>query len=179
MNPTAWLAKYGDLLFYIALKGCGRRETAEDLVQDTLLSAIEARHSLENRTWNGVRAWLCAILRNKLKDHYRKASTRKEAYFHESGEWTGHWTDEASPQQWEPSALLQEKELREKLDECIAQLAPQAGRAVRMREFAGLSAEKTAAALGVTRDNLYVILFRARLALRSCLESAMTGGAGV
>lgn len=159
-------------MFHIAVKRVGSRETAEDLVQETLLAGMEGLPSLSSRTTHGLRAWLCRILQNKISDHFRKKAVQKEEVFLEDTEWAGHWKQDSAPRPWmDPVAILLQKELKARLRECLGMLALTSQRAFRLREIGGLSAERTAARLGVSRENLYVILHRARLALRSCLET--------
>jgi RNA polymerase sigma factor (sigma-70 family) len=173
LDPVRWVDEFGDLLFHIAIRRTGNRETAEDLVQEALLAGLQSIASLENRTVRGLRAWLCRILQNKITDHYRRKAVRKEDYFAEEGEWAGHWNQSSAPGPWlDPAQILLQKELRAKMDECMGELAPTPHRALWLREISGMSASKTANILGVTEQNLYVILHRARLALRSCLESS-------
>lgn len=175
LDPARWVDEFGDLLFHMAVKRVGNRDVAEDLVQEALLSGIQSAGSLQNRTVRGLRAWLCRILQNKITDHYRRKAVRKEEYFSEEGEWAGHWNAAMAPGRWiDPAQILLQKELREKLDECMGALAPTPHRAVLLREVGGMSTAKTAGILGITEQNLYVILHRARLSLRSCLESSYT-----
>src|SRR5262249_28220473 len=47
------------------------RELAEDLAQDTLLSAWRARSSFTLQT--NLKAWLCIIMRNRYYSHLRRS----------------------------------------------------------------------------------------------------------
>ena len=55
LNPEAWVDRYGDALFHFALARVNRRETAEDLVQETFLAAVKAQEGFKGqsseKTW--------------------------------------------------------------------------------------------------------------------------------
>ncbi len=50
---------------------------AEDLVQETMLSAYQARDKF--RGGSSERTWLVSILKRKIIDHYRKQSRNPES----------------------------------------------------------------------------------------------------
>ena len=53
---------------------------------------------------------------------------------------------------------------------CLEQLPPRTARAFLMREHMGLETEEICKELGITATNCWVMLYRARMALRLCLE---------
>lgn len=59
-----------DSLYRTAKYLTGNPALAEDLVQDTALKALNARHTF--RANQSFRPWVFAILRNNLRDHYRR-----------------------------------------------------------------------------------------------------------
>src|SRR5260370_41763819 len=69
-NPDRWVDEHGDCLFRYALVRVRRREVAEDLVQETLLSAIRSRERFAGQS--SERSWLTGILKHKISDHFRK-----------------------------------------------------------------------------------------------------------
>ena len=77
IDPVTWLDQHGDILYRYVLLRVRRRELAEDLVQDTLLAAIEAQHRFA--AGSSERTWLISILRRKIVDHFRRVQrTRLE-----------------------------------------------------------------------------------------------------
>ena len=58
-------------LFRLAFSWCHDAALADDLVQETLLRALDRAAQLEDP--QRLKGWLCAILANCLKDHYRRA----------------------------------------------------------------------------------------------------------
>ncbi|MDP2338684.1 MAG: RNA polymerase sigma factor, partial [Bacteroidota bacterium] len=73
-NPAAtvrsWVGLYSDKMYTWAYYKTGNKETAEDLVQDTFLSAYQAMQSFEGRS--DPKTWLFGILKNKIAEHFRK-----------------------------------------------------------------------------------------------------------
>ncbi len=76
VNPALWLDLYSDYLFSYALSRVHNKEVAEDMVQDTFLSAIKSKNSFQQKSTE--RTWLTSILKNKIIDYYKKKSTQKE-----------------------------------------------------------------------------------------------------
>ena len=110
LNPNAWIEKYGDYLFSIAMLKTNNRETAEDLVQESFLSGIKAQSNFRGEC--SEKTWLVTILNNKIIDYYRKKDVLKnaseylvdteksfsDAFFGmETFISNAHWTDQATP----------------------------------------------------------------------------------
>ena len=72
-NPAeaiqALFDRYGDEIFAHVHLSVGRREDAEDLVQDIFLRALKAWPRFEHRSQ--ARTWLWAITKNRLREYYR------------------------------------------------------------------------------------------------------------
>jgi RNA polymerase sigma-70 factor (ECF subfamily) len=65
------LAELAPFLLARALSLTGKRELAEDLVQESMANAWQARQSFTPGT--NLKAWLCKILRNEFYSHQRRA----------------------------------------------------------------------------------------------------------
>ena len=76
LNPKAWLSLYGDYLFSMAMYKVGHKETSEDLVQETFVSAMKTKETF--RGDSSEKTWLVTILKNKIIDHYRKKDVLKD-----------------------------------------------------------------------------------------------------
>jgi len=74
--------------------------------------------------------------------------------------------------QWsEPDRALEQEGFWRALRQCLESLPPRMAQALMLRELEGLSSEAVCEVLGVrTTNNLWVILSRARMRLRACLE---------
>ncbi len=180
-NPLEWLENHGDVLYRMALVRVGKPDLAEDLVQETLLAAWQARDSFAGKSSEST--WLVAILKRKIIDHFRRNwrqvdfSDGKEADdlvedFTMTGEGVGHWKSERAPSEWgrNPEALMQNSQLREVLGHCINQLPESLSAIFVVREIDGMTAEEICKEFSLSPSNLWVILHRARTRLRRCLE---------
>ena len=81
----------------------------------------------------------------------------------------GHWRE--FPPAWgDPDAALNEKQFFVKLEECLARLPKKTARVFMMREHMGFETGEICKELGITATHCWVLLYRARMALRECLE---------
>ncbi|HEY5898661.1 MAG TPA: sigma-70 family RNA polymerase sigma factor [Burkholderiales bacterium] len=159
------------LLRYASLQ-LRTREAAEDAVQETLLAALAAEGSFAGRS--NLRTWITGILKHKIIDAIRR-STRHQAMDGETSvedfdalfDQTGHWRE--PPQDW-PEQALEQKEFLAALEECLAGLPARTGQVFLMREHLGFETGDICKELGITPTHCWVLLYRARMALRECLE---------
>ncbi len=175
--PESWLDRHGDALYRFACFRLHDTAVAEDLVQETLLAAFRARAGFAGRS--SERTWLVGILKNKIIDHLRKRWREEpvdlalepdealEALF--SPGRTDHWT--VAPSLWQnPTAALEQKQFWEIFSTCVDHLPTRQAQAFVLCELDGLDGAEICQVLGVTATNLWVLLHRARLRLRGCLE---------
>lgn len=177
-NPQTWLAEHGDRLYRYALTRIGDHGKAEDLVQDTLIAAFESRHRFEGKSKEST--WLIGILKHKVIDHLRVQGREVATDFDASPEALdddaafdrrGSW--QSPVKAWSnPDRALEQDAFLETLERCIESLPQRAGEAFRLREWHGLDSEEICTALDIdTTNNLFVILSRARMRLRDCLNT--------
>lgn len=176
-DPALWLDRHGDALYAFALGRVRNVAVAEDLVQDTLLAAFSSRDAF--RGDSAERTWLTGILKHKVLDYLRRrgrevplveerdypADVEAEC-FDDSGHWrvdVRHWS--------RPDRALEQEELRAALQECIGRLPDKQGTLFVLREVDGMETDELIAALNISSPgNLWVMLSRARMRLRACLE---------
>ena len=150
---------------------------AEDAVQDALLAALSAEASFAGRS--NLRTWLTGILQHKVVDAIRRQSRDRPAVDPaqdgDDGELDalfdqrGHWQD--APDAWQqPEGSLQQKQFLAALEACLRDLPERTARAFMMREHLGLETSEICKELGITATHCWVMLHRARMALRLCLE---------
>ena len=153
---------------------------AEEAVQEALLAAVEGVASF--RGHSTLRTWVTSILRYKIADQQRKAVQERsrmetgdadsyddEAWLDELFDETGHWRD--PPQAWaNPEAALEQRRFWEAFERCLERLPARGGRVFFKREVMGEDTDDICRAEGISAANCWVILHRARLGLRSCLE---------
>jgi RNA polymerase sigma-70 factor, ECF subfamily len=179
-DPERWVEEHGDYLFHYALSRLRNPTLAEDFVQEALLAGLKSHQRFEGRSTE--RSWLTGILRNKMLDHFRRAG-RETSFtdldFHSDEENRSfedrgllpHWATDRAPGDWDTAgADLDRDEFWKAFDHCTAKLPERIARVFLMREVDDTPSEEICSALGITPNNLWVMLHRARLALRRCLE---------
>jgi RNA polymerase sigma-70 factor (TIGR02943 family) len=162
------------LLRYAALQ-LHDRHAAEDAVQETLLAALAGEAGFAGRS--SLRTWLTGILKHKIVDSIRRLSRESTLAADDAAadlddlfDARGHWV--AAPQPWrQPDASLEQKEFFAVLEACLARLPARTGQAFMMREHLGLATGDICKELDVTPTHVWVLLHRARLALRQCLQT--------
>ena len=160
---------------------------AEDAVQETLLSALEAHDRYQGSS--SERTWLVGILKHKIMDHYRRIGRSREVFaedlkednfnpFEASGEWVGHWRADMAPSEWhlDAAGTLEKKEFWVTLNRCLSELPERMALVFTMREIDGLSTAEICDALQLSESNLWVLLHRARMRLRHSLEAEWVRG---
>lgn len=181
VDPEEWVARHGDCLFRHALARVSRQETAQDLVQETFLAAWQSAHRFAGRA--SERSWLLGILRNKIADHYRARRTEiayedademaglEEQQFSRARQGTRPWNPGNYPADWgDARASLEQAEFWETLHECVHKLPEKTARVFFLRELDGCECDAICRELDIKSSHLFVLLHRARLALRRCLE---------
>jgi RNA polymerase sigma-70 factor (ECF subfamily) len=172
--PAQWLDVHGDALFRYAVALVSDQHRAEDLVQETLLAALEARDRFAGGA--SERTWLVSILRHKAIDQRRREQCRQEAQleidpvvegnFNALGKWR------TPPRGWAPNPqkLMETDEFWSIFENCMRALPGAMREAFALRVMGDLSADDTCAILEIKSANLWTILYRARERLRRCLE---------
>ncbi len=149
---------------------------AEDAVSETMLAALEKPEAFAGRAQ--PKTWLIGILKHKLIDQVRKHSREcsittgdddgadfEEQLFDRSG----HFRE--TPIEWgDPQAVIGQQQFIAVLDACIEKLPNQLGRVFLLREWLELETDEICKELAITPTNLWVMLHRARLRLRECLQ---------
>lgn len=176
-DAEAWLEKHGDALFRYAVFRVRESSCAEDLVQDTLLAALKGYDKFQGR--GSERTWLIGILKHKIADHFRRAQREAsldafdwfpESEFFEGS--AGGWNVERAPADWQasPEQLIERTSFWKAFNDCLAHMPTRTANAFTLREVDGLQSEAICEMLGITLNNLWVMLHRARMHLRNCLE---------
>jgi RNA polymerase sigma-70 factor (ECF subfamily) len=149
---------------------------AEDAVSESLLAALERPQSFGGQSQ--LKSWLVGILKHKVVDQLRRHTREATVLAGEDGEdieemlfaEDGHWRE--SPCDWgDPQATLNRVQFFDVLQACCDHLPPVQARVFMMREWLELDAEEICTELAITSSNLWVLLHRARLRLRDCLQA--------
>jgi len=181
----ATLGQHRSYLMRYALLQLRDATAAEDAVQETLLAGVEGAARFSGKS--SVKTWLTGILKHKIIDHVRRES--REVPLNEDADGAersdaeavdalfvadGHWR--TPPADWaNPDRALENKKFLEVLEMCAKLMPARMARVFALREVMELSTEEICKELGITATNCWVILHRARLSLRECLETKWFG----
>ncbi|MCX5658671.1 MAG: sigma-70 family RNA polymerase sigma factor [Planctomycetota bacterium] len=179
-DPRSWVDLHGDILFRFALARLRDRHAAEEAVQEALLAALGARATFAGHC--AERTWLIGILKHKVVDHLRRRirdrgqgdepdndTTEKSAFTWESA-WRQPPRRWSSAAQEDPASDLERQEFAAALRECLAGVPERAAQAFVLKIVDETDSDEICKVLSITPTNLWVLLHRARLRLRACLE---------
>ena len=167
---------YGDYLYSFALYRIQDDETAQDLVQDTLLGALKSKKNFKGQS--SEKTWLTSILKYKIIDFIRKKyrephlesfdleSTTLDDHFDAMGKW------KTGPVKWasDPEQLLEQKSFLDVVKECLLELPKKQARVLASRELEGETTQTICKVFNISTTNCWVILHRARSLMRKCIE---------
>lgn len=181
LADAAFLEDIRRQMIKFAMLQLGDDHLAEDAVQEALIGALKNAASFGGRA--ALKTWIFAILKNKIVDTLRhkqrvvNASSllREEdddEALSELFDQKGFWQQDERPIAWgNPEASLYESYFWRVFEACLERLPPKQARAFMMREFIELDADEVCVAMNLTTSNLHVLLYRARLRLRECIEN--------
>lgn len=177
LDPEQWVDLYGNYMYRFALSRISDPETAQDMVQEALVAAIQAYGRFKGRS--SVKTWLIAILKRKIVDYYRRAGNHQvyediesvannvDRLFEDGGRWR------VMPNDWDvkPDAAFEQHEFMDVLYQCLAKLPERLSEIFMLREIEELSTKSICKKMGITESNSWVMLYRARMQLRQCMET--------
>lgn len=179
----ALLADLRPMLLRVARLQLRNDAWAEDAVSETLLAAVEGLGKFDQRSQ--LRTWVVGILKHKIIDQFRRGS--REVSIEAQQEISdgedledlfqadGHRV--AEPSSWgNPEQSFSRVEFFTVLQACLDQLPAPLARAFLLREWMDLETAEICKELQVTSTNCFVMLYRARMRLRECLETNWFGG---
>jgi RNA polymerase sigma-70 factor (ECF subfamily) len=150
---------------------------AEDAVSEALISALEGASRFGGQSQ--LKTWVIGILKHKIIDQFRRGGrevsieaateaaqveTFDELYTPE-----GHRVDQ--PLDWgDPEACYSRVQFFEVLQACVEELPAALARIFMMREWLELDTAQICKEVGISATNCFVMLHRARIRLRECLE---------
>lgn len=159
------------------------RAAAEDAVQEALTDALTGARGFAGRS--ALKTWILGILRHKIIDQIRSRTRTVNISAlsdeNDAGEddfdalftANGHWRAEERPQAWaDPEATLVQQRFWAVFESCLYGLPDNTARVFMMREHLGFDTPEICQELGISANNCWVILHRARIALRGCLENS-------
>lgn len=150
---------------------------AEDVVQDALIAVLEKPDRFAGQS--SLRTYVTGIMKHKIIDVLRTAGRERriesredesdddviESLFKANGhahERPRHWGD--------PDATLEQKDFFRVMEICLEKLPAKIARIFMMREWLELETDEICKELDISASNAWVMLYRARVRLRECLE---------
>ncbi len=177
LDPGNWVNNYSDQLYSYTLKRINNTEQAEDIVQDVFLSAWKSRETYNASA--SEKTWLFAICKNKLIDFYRKEGKRPgqvsinderddDAFFIADG----HFNNVFKPQEDWGMAIdkIEQKEFYSVLSLCRSKLKKVQEQVFSMKYLDDIDADEICKLLDISSQNYWVLIHRAKVQLRVCLE---------
>ncbi len=183
-SPEKWLDQYGDYLYNYAIKKLQNTAHAEDVVQETLLSALVAKQKSSHYLGKASeKTWLTGILNHKIIDFIRKqikettiddivalsdANLENEIdnLFDARGKWINPLQTWGNPEQ-----LMNDSQFLTTLNHCLSKLNPIMSQIFTLKEITGQTSSEICKELDITATNYNVILYRARMRLRQCIDN--------
>src|SRR5512144_1549877 len=158
---------------------------AEDVVSETLIAALEGAAKFAAQSQ--VKTWVVGILKHKIIDQFRRARREVSAdadaeaseveTFDELFAPDGHRT--SMPLDWgDPERSFERTQFFDVLQACVDGLPAALARIFMMREWLDYETPEICKELDITPTNCFVMLYRARMRLRECLEMNWFAGQG-
>lgn len=178
LNSDLWVEQYGDMMYRYTLVRVKDTDAAEEIVQVTLLAALQAQGSFQGRSTE--KSWLFGILKYKILDHFRHLKAHRtyeltpddgpdplEGAYQSNGKWAN------TPKNWDtdPHKAVENGQLVEALSLCLDRLSEKFRNIFVLKEIEGLTSAEICKEMDIKPTNLWVILHRARNQLRICLET--------
>lgn len=168
------VSRYERRLFATAMRIVGRRQDAEEVVQDTLTSVIE--HLSDFRQESRFYTWLMRIAVNHALKLLRKNRRIRNTETQESS--TDSYSDLPHPQfiaPWKenPVSAAEQRELRQLLADSLDELDEKYRTVFVLRDIEERPTAEVAELLNISESNVKVRLLRARLQLRERITRAL------
>ncbi|MBS0309378.1 MAG: sigma-70 family RNA polymerase sigma factor [Proteobacteria bacterium] len=165
------------ILLRFALLQLRNESQAEDVVQDALIAVLEKPDSFAGQS--SLKTYVIGIMKHKIIDLLRSGQRLKQLDV--AGDQSeddvidvlfaadGHTLER--PRNWgSPDATLEQKDFFRVLEICLEKLPEKTARIFMMREWLELDTEEICKELAISPSNAWVMLYRARLRLRACLD---------
>jgi RNA polymerase sigma-70 factor, ECF subfamily len=154
-------------------------DLAADVVQETVLAAFQSQQTFDGQS--KLKTWLVGILKHKIIDALRGRRRQPvpasqlnaeldiediEALFDSEGIWRD------KPRAWDdPESAAQQRDFMTVMEFCLNRLPPHTARVFMLRELFELDTDEICTITSFSRNHLGVLLYRARMSLRGCLET--------
>jgi RNA polymerase sigma-70 factor (TIGR02943 family) len=172
-----WVEDHSDLLYNYAIRRVSDAELSKDLVQETFLAAW--RNKDKFRGDSSLKNWLFTIIRSKIIDHFRKMNTDAVLQEIREGHHDGVYFDHED--HWRkgmyPAALsvnfhsaIESRDFLRVFDLCSRKLKQLQHAVFILKYVEEMESEKICEIMGLSASNYWVLVHRAKVQLRACLE---------
>ncbi len=179
LQPELWVNNYSSGMYRYLMMRVKYKDIAEDIIQETFISALNGINNFTGAS--SEKTWLYSILKFKIADYYRKiykntpAENNSDAeflsnYFEEDDNF--HWNEKSKPQHWhsDVDTALENKEFNAILENCIKKVPTKTASVFTLKYLEDQDSKEICKLLGISEANLWTLMHRAKLMLRSCLE---------
>ncbi len=171
------IVELGPELEGYALHLLGDPQQVDDLVQETLIAALESLPKFDGRS--RLRTWLFSILHHKAYDRIRQVQRHRAREISleaadplaESFDESGHFRVQPEDHRPDPEQLFESDELRQRLTQAVGDLPARNREAFLLRDVHGMEIEDAAGVMEIKASHFRVLLHRARVMLRKLLNS--------
>lgn len=163
-NLIRLMDRYKNLIFSICLKMTGDYFTAEDIAQETFISAYTHYDSFDGQN---EKAWLCRIASNKCLDYLRSAQAKTdpvEDEFIESSE--GQTVVGFTAAKNDPAAIYEAQDVMSTLKNCMAELPDGYSEIAYDHFIRGKTAREISEEKGINLKTIQTKIYRAREMLK-------------
>jgi RNA polymerase sigma-70 factor (ECF subfamily) len=176
IDPSTWVDEFGDYLYGYAVTRLRDGNSAEEVVQQSLVAAFTHIGQFSGR--GPIRAWLLGILKRKIIDFVRQRN-RTDSLSDDSSpdvadslfKQNGMWTTAVKSEGWKQFDSLEREEFWQILQACLDGLPSRQADVFALREMDDRSTEEICKVLDISASNLWVLLHRARVRLAVCMNS--------
>lgn len=176
-DPNLWVEAYGDYLLRYAVMRVGDQITGEDMVQETFLAAFKSRNRFDGS--RPIKYWLRGILKHKIVDYFRKSSREtlmedpEDKEMSESFNYKAFGIATRNPPSWDfdPVRAFEKEEFMEVFRLCLGKLADPMRTVFVLKELEGQKTEEICNELDLTPNHVWVLMHRARLKLKECIQA--------
>lgn len=146
--------QYKDSLLTVVERKAKSKKDAQDIVQETFISALNSLPNFEFRS--SLFSWLCSIAHHETVDYYRKQKLKTLLF--SKFPFLKDWTDEALG----PEKEYLKEELKQEIKNVLNQLSEGYERVLRLKYIEGLSMKAIGKRLKITTKAVESRLYRAR-----------------
>ncbi len=169
LDPHSWVQKFGDVFYQYAIRRLNDAQAAEDVVQETFLAAIKSSVNFRGDSLEST--WLSSILRKKTIDVIRKRERRRKVQPISDGAEVNDFSEDQVVEvigasfSMSPSKAMSDAEFMNLVHDSLAELPKNQADVFVLRELEQLEPEAICELLDISRKNLWVRLYRARVGL--------------